>query len=125
MMRILLSGLLAVGTSSARRLEVGPGQAYAMPHLAAAASPDGDTAEIAPGNYEVEVATWRANDLVLRGSAKYARLKAPITIPNGKAIWVIQGRNATVENIEFHGAAVPDGNGAGIRQEGDGLTVRH
>jgi hypothetical protein len=38
---------------------------------------------------------------------------------------VIKGRNTTVENIEFSGARVPDKNGAGIRQEGVGLTVRN
>jgi hypothetical protein len=52
-------------------------------------------------------------------------LNAPTTIPNGKAIWVIQGKNTTVENIEFANAHVADQNGAGIRQEGDGLIVRH
>lgn len=38
---------------------------------------------------------------------------------------MIQGANTTVENIEFSGCRVPDKNGAGIRQEGPGLTVRH
>lgn len=125
MRKILLSLLLVASTATARKLEVGPGKTYSMPNQAATAVQDGDTVEIAPGNYDGEVATWRAHNLVLRGSAKFARLKAPSTIPNGKAIWVIQGRNATVENIEFYGAVVPDRNGAGIRQEGDGLTVRH
>jgi len=45
-------------------------------------------------------------------------------IPNGKAIWVIAGRDTTVENIEFTGARVADRNGAGIRQEGRNLTPR-
>jgi hypothetical protein len=36
---------------------------------------------------------------------------------------VIQGTNVTVDSIEFHGATVPDQNGAGIRAEGNGLTV--
>jgi hypothetical protein len=43
----------------------------------------------------------------------------------GKAIWVIQGDRTTVERIEFSECAVPDENGAGIRQEGSDLTVRH
>jgi len=42
-----------------------------------------------------------------------------------KATWVIKGRNTTVEGIEFSGSHVRDLNGAGIRQEGAGLTVRY
>ncbi len=34
-------------------------------------------------------------------------------------------QRCVVENIEFSGATVPDQNGAGIRQQGDNLTVRH
>ena len=43
----------------------------------------------------------------------------------GKGIWVISGKNNTVENIEFSGATVPDHNGVGIRAQGDNLTVRN
>jgi hypothetical protein len=108
----------------ARKLLVGTGKAYAMPMAAAAQAADGDTVEIDAGLYDGETAIWKADNLVLRGAARFARLKAPASIPNGKAIWVIQGKHTLVENIEFFGAAVPDWNGAGIRQEGDGLTVR-
>ena len=92
---------------------------------AAAAVRDGDTVEIDAGVYDGEAASWKADNLVLRGASAFARLNAPASIPNGKAIWVIGGRNTTVENIEFANASVADKNGAGIRQEGDGLTVRH
>ena len=96
-----------------------------MPMNAAATARDGDTVEIDAGVYPGETASWNANNLVLRGVSKYACLIAPSTLSNGKAIWVIAGKNTTVENIEFANASVPDRNGAGIRQEGDGLTVRH
>lgn len=43
----------------------------------------------------------------------------------GKGIWVLAGNGITVEHIEFSGASVPDQNGAGIRLDGIGLTVRH
>jgi Right handed beta helix region len=43
----------------------------------------------------------------------------------GKGIWVIKGKNVTVENIEFSNASAGDRNGAGIRHEGAGLTVRN
>ncbi len=114
----------ALGSSEARKLQVGPDKTYTMPMQVASVAQDGDTVEIAAGTYKGETATWRANNLVLRGTATFARLVAPAVIPNQKAIWVIQGRNTTVENIEFTGAKVPDENGAGMRQDGEGLTVR-
>lgn len=115
---------LSATPSDGRVLQVGPGKTYSAPRLAAGAVSDGDTVEIAAGVYPGETASWTADNLLLRGAAAYARLEAPVNISNGKAIWVIQGKNTTVENIEFTGARVPDRNGAGIRQEGDNLTVR-
>jgi hypothetical protein len=38
-------------------------------------------------------------------------------------VWVIKGRDVSVEHLEFSGAAVADRNGAGIRQEAPGLRV--
>jgi hypothetical protein len=52
-------------------------------------------------------------------------MKAGTEIAEDKAIWVIKGRDTTVENIEFSNARVDDRNGAGIRQEGPGLIVRN
>ncbi|HEY1515338.1 MAG TPA: right-handed parallel beta-helix repeat-containing protein, partial [Solirubrobacteraceae bacterium] len=43
----------------------------------------------------------------------------------GKAIWVIAGNDTTIKNVELSGARAPDDNGAGIRQEGAGLTIEH
>ena len=36
----------------------------------------------------------------------------------GKGIWVVQGSDNIVENVEMSGAAVADRNGAAIRLEG-------
>ena len=41
----------------------------------------------------------------------------------GKATWVIAGDHTTIRDVELSGSAVPDNNGAGIRQEGANLTV--
>jgi hypothetical protein len=49
---------------------------------------------------------------------------APAQPAQGKAIWVISGSNVVVENVEMSGARVPARNGAGIRAQGRGLTVR-
>jgi MYXO-CTERM domain-containing protein len=120
----LMTLTLASREARAVTLSVGPGRMYATPSAAAAAARDGDTVEIAAGTYR-DIAIWRAHNLTIRGVGGAAHLDAAgLTIPNGKAIWVIQGRGYTIERIEFSGARVPDRNGAGIRLEAPGLTVR-
>ena len=111
--------------AQARVLHVGPGRALETPSAAAAVARDGDTVEIDAGLYIGDAATWTQDDLTLVGVDGMARLVAAGANAQGKAIWVIAGDRTRVQNIEFSGAAVPDGNGAGIRQEGAGLTVVH
>lgn len=102
---------------------VGPDRALKAPSAAAAVAGDGDTVLIDPGTYVGDVATWTQDDLTLRGDGGRAHLRAGGKSAQGKAIWVIAGDRTTVDRVEFSGAAVPDQNGAGIRQEGAGLTV--
>lgn len=104
-------------------LSVGPGKTYAKPSQAAAAARDGDMVEIAAGAYPGDVAVWRASRLTLRGKGGRVVLDARGQSAERKAIWVIKGNDTRVENIVFTGASVPDRNGAGIRQEGQGLIV--
>lgn len=107
-------------------LEVGPGAPYETPCAAFAAAGDGDTIEIsAEGVYMGDVCAVRPNRLLIRGVGGRAKIDAAGKHAEGKAIWVIKGSDTIVENIEFTGAVVPDNNGAGIRQEGDNLTVRN
>jgi Right handed beta helix region len=106
-------------------IRVGPTQKYKSPSSVARLVRDGDTVEIAAGIYEGDVASWRASNLTLRGVGGRAHLKAMGRSSGGKAIWVIKGDNNVVENIEFSGARVRDLNGAGIRLEGTGLTIRN
>jgi hypothetical protein len=106
-------------------ISVGPGKAFSVPSQAAAIVKDGDIVDISAGTYAGDVAVWRANDLTLRGVGGRPHLKAGGANAQGKAIWVIQGNNTVVENIEFSEARVPDGNGAAIRQEGRILTIRN
>jgi len=112
-------------TSRAAVIEVGPGKKYVKPSEAADAAEDGDIIEIMAGTYVYDVAIWTQNDLTLRGAGGRAHLQADGAAADEKAIWVIKGDNATIENIEFSGARVRDRNGAGIRQEGTNLTVRN
>lgn len=106
-----------------RTLRVGPDRPLATPSAAAAVARDGDTVLIDAGTYTGDVATWTQDDLILRGEGGRAHLRADGESAQGKAIWVITGDRTTVDRLEFSGATVPDQNGAGIRQEGDGLTV--
>lgn len=115
----------SAASAAAATLEVGPDKQYAAPSAAAAAANDGDVVEIDAGEYVGDVATWTQNDLTLRGVGGRAHLRAAGNHAGGKGTWVLQGDNTLVENIEFSEASVPDENGAGIRQEGAGLTVRN
>ena len=105
-------------------LQVGPSRTYKVPSEAASVAKDGDIIEIDAGDYLGDTATWKQNNLTLRGVGEKAHLIANGQSAGGKAIWVIQGNNTTLENIEFSGATVPDQNGAGIRQEGNNLTLQ-
>ncbi|MEW5787684.1 MAG: right-handed parallel beta-helix repeat-containing protein [Pseudomonadota bacterium] len=122
---VLACLLLGSGPALAQILRVGPGQDLKLPSQAARLAGNDDIVEIEAGDYHGDVAVWRADGLVLRGVGGMARLFAAGAAAQGKGIWVIRGRNTTVEHIAFHDARVPDRNGAGIRFEGSNLTVRH
>jgi hypothetical protein len=111
-----------------RHLEVGPTRALKQPSEAAAIARTGDTIDIDIGTYPGDVASWRADGIVIRGvggnsPSDRVRLLAEGKSAENKAIWVIKGRNTLVENIEFSGAAVYAGNGAGIRAEGVNIKI--
>lgn len=118
------ASILSPGAAGAAIIRVGPEHEVKSPSAAARIARDGDVVEIAATTYSGDVAVWRANRLTLRGVGGRPHLQAAGASAEGKAIWVIKGAHTRVENIEFSGARVPDRNGAGIRQEGPGLTVR-
>ena len=105
-------------------LRVGPAQQFARPSDAARVARDGDIVEIDAGVYAGDAAIWRQHNLTIRGIGGRAHLRADGAYADGKAIWVLKGDNTTIESVEFSGAAVPDRNGAGIRLDGAGLTLR-
>ncbi len=107
-----------------RVLRVGPGERYELPGAAAEAAQNGDVVDIAAGTYKGDVAVWRAHDVLICGLGAGAQLEANGKAAEGKAIWVIKGDRVRVENVGFSGAKVSGMNGAGIRAEGNDLTVR-
>ncbi|MGZ5278507.1 MAG: hypothetical protein ACXWC9_01105 [Pseudobdellovibrionaceae bacterium] len=128
--RILLSalatsGLLASKTVLAATLSVGPGKGFTKPCQAFSFAKNGDIIEIDAANYSGDVCGIYQSSLTIRGKNGRAVIDAAGRSAEGKAIWVIKGTNVTVENIEFKNAKVADKNGAGIRHEGTGLTIRN
>ena len=125
--RAILLGVLAIvpalltsGTGLARTLDVGPGKTFALPSQAAAVARDGDHVEIAPGKY-VDCAVWRANGLVIEGTAAGVVIADKACLDKG--LFIVAGDNTTVRNLTLTGARVPDMNGSGIRLESGSLTV--
>jgi hypothetical protein len=105
-------------------LRVGAKRELKRPSAAAKIARDGDVIEIDAGTYDGDAAVWRQHRLTIRGVGGRPHLRANGAHAEGKAIWVIKGNDTTIERMEFSGAKVPDRNGAGIRLEGAGLTVR-
>ncbi len=102
-------------------LTVGAGKTFSTLAAAIGASSGGDTILIDAGTYTNDFATI-GHDLTIQGVGGLAKLQAVAQPPNGKAILTINA-NVTLDHLEFTGATVPDGNGAGIRYEGGALVI--
>ena len=102
---------------------VGIGEKITTITEAARLAKDGEVIEIRPGNYHGQPAIWSQNNLVIRGSGERPVMLADGKSAEGKAIWVVRGGVVRIENVEFHGAKVASGNGAGIRFEKGTLTI--
>ena len=117
--------LWSVAAQARMVLRVGPAEKFRTIAAAAQAARDGDVVEILAGTYRGDVAVWTRDRLTIRSVGGPARLIAEGASAEGKAIWVIRGGRVIIENIEFSGTRVADGNGAGIRFEKGRLTIRH
>lgn len=132
-----LSMMLAVSASAAT-LQVGPNRTYKTPCAAIAAASAGDVIKIDPVRYMNDSCAWHTNNLTIEGvlgpNGKRPDIDdSGMTGQNGqphlaqyKGIFVPQGMDTVIKNIEFSYASIPvyDGNnGAGIRQDGVNLTV--
>lgn len=122
---ILVSIYLALisQTSVARVIAVGPNGEVRTIREAAILAKDGDVVEISSGEWHGDVTAWGQRKLTIRGVGGRPILFADGKHSESKAIWVFRNGDFIVDNIEFRGARVPDGNGAGIRLETGQLTI--
>jgi len=119
-----LFGLGLGASAAAATLTVGPGLTYATPCRAFAAAAAGDLIQISAATYTGDVCGIYAHNLTIRGINGRPRIDAGGKNAMGKATWVVVGNNITIENVEMTGAKVPDLNGAALRLEGTGFTLR-
>ncbi len=122
---ILLCALSLPLYSFAFVWQVGPARTYTRPGQVAPLVNTGDTVEIDAAIYVGDVCVWSKSNLLLKGVGGRPHLRANGNNAIGKGIWVLAGNNITVENIEFSEASVPDQNGAGIRLDGVGMSIKN
>ncbi|MBI3155031.1 MAG: hypothetical protein HYZ20_06455 [Burkholderiales bacterium] len=125
-MKSLVALLLALAASaaSAATWPAGPDGAPMSFQQALARAADGDTIELAPGTYKGQVGVVAQRRLTIRGVGERPVFDADGAHAEGKAIWVVRDGDITIENVEFRGARVPDGNGAALRFEKGRLLLR-
>jgi len=122
----LLCGMFS--SASAKTWFIGPLRTYTAPSKVMSLVANGDTVLIDAGTYSGDVGEWTRNNLVIRAAGGRAHLDANGKIAQSKGIWVVSGNNTYIEGIEFSGATISaalGNNGAGIRQQGNNLTLRN
>ena len=128
--RIVTLALLAAASSlapslaQARTLDVGADKEFKQPSAAIAAAHPGDIVSIQPGEY-FDCAMVHTGNLIIQGVGDPAKVLLTDKACAGKGILVIDGDKDTIRNLTLTRARVPDGNGAGIRNEATNLTVDH
>lgn len=115
---------LAAAPGHAATLRVGADAP--LPTLAEAVrqARDGDTILVQAGEYRGDVALIHHKRLTIRGVGQRPVFIADGRDVEGKAMLVVRDGDVEIDNLEFRGARVPDGNGAGIRFEKGRLTLR-
>lgn len=104
-------------------LNVGTSQQYKTIAAAVAASQDGDVVQVQAGTYTNDFATINTK-ITLEGVGGTVHLVATEAPTDGKAI-ITTNTDVTIKNFEFSGAAVADGNGAGIRYQAGDLVIEN
>lgn len=118
-----IAGALAETAAKPATMFVGSQEKITTITEAAKRARDGEVIEIRPGDYRGQPAVWTQNNLLIRGGKARPVMIADGKSAEDKAIWVVKGDKVRIENIEFRGARVASGNGAGIRFERGQLVV--
>ncbi len=106
-----------------RTLVVGQGGDYSSLSAAVAAAESGDTVYVLGGVYENDHVVIRKS-LTITGDGTHPHFTSSGLIGNRKGMIVVEGdHDLEVRNLVLEGARVRDNNGAGIRFQGDNLTV--
>ncbi len=111
-----------VGTAQARTLEVGAGKEFKQPSEAIKAARPGDVVSIGAGEY-FDCAFVQVERITIQGVGDPAQVVLTDKSCGGKGLLVISGNGVTVRNLTLARSRVPDGNGAGIRNEAPDLTI--
>lgn len=92
---------------------------YSYKTIAEAAkfAPSGAVIEITAGHYRDAQAVWEQDDITIKAIGGMVHVYAEGKSAEGKAIWVMRTKQATIEGVAFYDARVSDKNGAGIRLE--------
>jgi hypothetical protein len=124
---LLASLLLATGEARAddaaacpADICVGPYFDIKLPSEAAARAREGDTIGIQAGDYE-DCARWH-HSVTIFGIGGRPRIGNRVC--GRKAVWIVQGDDTLIRNVELHGGSSSGRNGEGIRHEGKRLVVR-
>ena len=111
--------------ASRQKLRVGPDLPLRTLAQALRQAVAGDIITLQAGTYAGDVGVISQPGLTLRGLGTGATLQAEGRHAEGKAILIVRAQGVRIENLEFRGARVPDGNGAGIRFEAGTLALDH
>ena len=106
-----------------KTIRVGPDRQLTSLQAALRVANTADVIELDPGEYRGDVGVVDVPRLTIRSRGTGAVLHADGQHAEGKAMLVVRG-DVVIENLEFRGARVPVGNGAGIRFERGRLAVR-
>lgn len=102
--------------------DITSGQVFITLADAIASSAAGDTIQVSPGTYSENLPAI-THALTIEGVGGMPLFQGPAGgLSNGKA-FLVTDADVTIRGIEFAGATVADGNGAGIRFETGNLTV--
>ncbi|GAA0562924.1 hypothetical protein [Rhizomicrobium electricum] len=112
--------VIPVTPAAAKILTVGAGQQYTTIAAAASVVRSGDTINVMPGNYGC-ANFGQYNNFTIQGVGGGVNVSGAVC--SSKGLFVFGGKGITVKNISFSGATASDGNGAGIRFQGQNLNV--